>query len=226
MQCITGYVNNIIFKNTATAQAQEFSCTFPLMDPNSETPQLTSPPATLTLFPSLNTSQCGGTVEGYEFCSQYMRNTGMNRGTIFTLLVLEDVGSSYTVLRETTFMEVPHGQSGCQGVNDGGVCCTTISLDLSEQFAATSPNLSYATITPIAADGLGNFLLDFDEKTSAYVRDATHNFYTFGSSSVTKTQLDITDSSQLTSVRRKRFRFLIEESQPSVSAMVRHFTVT
>ena len=185
------------------------------MDPESETQQLPSAEAILTLFPSLDTSQCGGTVVGYEFCSQYMNNTGSasNRGTIFTLLVLEDVGSNYTVLRETTFMEPPPSTGICQGVNDGGVCCMNISLDPSEQFAATSPNLSYATMTPTTADAMGNVLLEFDEETLGYAKVAT--LYTFRSSSVTKAQLEITNSSELSSVRRKRFRFLIEGPQPS-----------
>ena len=185
------------------------------MDPKSETIQLLSQSTLFTLFPSLNTSQCGGTVVGYEFCSQYKKNTGSNRGTIFTLLVLEDVGSSYTVLHETTFVE--QRPINCPSIIDGRVCCTTVSLDPSQQFTATSPDLAYAIVTPTATDAVGNFLLDFVEESLAYQRVA--GLYAFGSSSVTKAQLMITNSSEPTSVRRKRFRFLIQDLQPSTLAV-------
>ena len=102
-------------------------------------------------------------------------------------------------------------------MNDG-VCCYTFYLKNLQQSVYTIPNLAYAIVTPLSATARGNFLLDFASTSMAY--EIRADVYVLGSSSVTKAQLGIINSSELSSVRSKRFRFLIRMPQPSVSAMV------
>ena len=138
-----------------------------------------------------------------------MKNTGQRR-TVFTVLLLEDIGSSYNVLHENTLLE---DRDEC---SSDGVCCVDVELN-SNQYVATGPNLAYAFVTPLALDAGGNFLLEFDDHTVAYVKVA--DMYTLGSSSVTKADLGIVNVSP-GSVRQKRFRFLIQQPQPSTPVVV------
>ena len=151
---------------------------------------------------------------GYEFCSQFTDNAGDSRGTIFTVLVLEDVGESYTVLHEDTLMEDLYN---CQGVDDGDACCTTVNLTGLHQFVATGPHLAYALVTPSIQEANENYLLEFSNLTLAYQRAAS--VYTLGSSSVTKAALGIINTTS-SSVRGKRFQFILQQPQPSTPVMV------
>ena len=200
----------VSFCPAIVARAQvSFSCTSPLTDPDNNGPPLAASPSFFTLYPSLDTSQCSGTIVGYQFCTQFMRNTGQSR-TVFTVLLLEDIGSSYNVLHENTLLE---DRNEC---SSNGVCCVDVELN-SNQYITTGPNLTYAFVTPLAQDAGGNFLLKFNDHSTAYVKIAS--LYTLGSSSVTKAALGIVNDSPV-SVRQKRFRFLIQQPQPSTPVVV------
>ena len=186
-----------------------FSCTSPPTDPDNNAPLLTASSFFFTLYPSLDTSQCSGTIVGYQFCTQFMRNTGQSR-TVFTVLLLEDIGSSYNVLHENTLLE---DRNEC---SSDGVCCVDVELN-SNQYIATGPNLTYAFVTPLAQDAGGNLLLEFNDNIVAFEKVAS--VYPLGSSSVTKAALGIVNVSP-GSVRQKRFRFLIQQPQPSTPVVV------
>ena len=68
----------------------------------------------------------------YQFCSHFMRNIGQ-RSKIFTVLLLEDIGSSYNVLHENTLLE---DRVQC---SSDGVCSVEVELN-SDQFTAIGPN--------------------------------------------------------------------------------------
>ena len=200
----------VSFCPAIVARAQvSFSCTSPLTDPDNNAPLLGASPYFFTLYPSLDTSQCSGTIVGYQFCTQFVESTGQRR-TVFTVLLLEDIGSSYNVLHENTLLE---DRDEC---SSDGVCCVDVELN-SNQFIATGPNLAYAFVTPFALDAGGNFLLEFNDHSTAY--QGVADMYTLGSSSVTKAALGIVNVSP-GSERQKRFRFLIQQPQPSTPVVV------
>jgi len=79
------------------------------------------------------TSSCSGRVVGYWFCYQNPSNTTGERVNISTVLLLEDMGVDYTIVRRFTVEAIP----GRDGPSDG-LCCVSRNLSAENQFGVNS----------------------------------------------------------------------------------------
>ena len=79
------------------------------------------------------TSSCSGRVVGYWFCYQNTSSTTGDRVNISTVLLLEDMGADYTIVRRFTVVAVPG-----RDCLSGGQCCVSRNLSAENQFGANS----------------------------------------------------------------------------------------
>ena len=79
------------------------------------------------------TSSCSGGVVGYWFCYQNTSNTTGERVNISTVLLLEDMGTDYTIVRRFTVEAIPG-----RDCLSGGQCCVSRNLSAENQFGANS----------------------------------------------------------------------------------------
>ena len=79
------------------------------------------------------TSSCSGRVVGYWFCYQNPSSTTGERVDISTVLLLEDMGTDYTIVRRFTVEAIPGGD--CRS---GGQCCVSRNLSAVNQFGVNS----------------------------------------------------------------------------------------
>ena len=79
------------------------------------------------------TSSCSGRVVGYWFCYQNPSSTTGVRVNISTVLLLEDMGDDYTIVRRFT-VEAVLGRD-CPS---GGQCCVSRNLSAVNQFGVNS----------------------------------------------------------------------------------------
>ena len=82
------------------------------------------------------TSSCSGRVVGYWFCYQNTSSTTGERVNISTVLLLEDMGTDYTIVRRFTVEAIPGGD--CLS---GGQCCVSRNLSAVNQFGVNSSYL-------------------------------------------------------------------------------------
>ena len=79
------------------------------------------------------TSSCSGRVVGYWFCYQNTSSTTDDRVNISTVLLLEDMGTDYTIVRRFTVEAIPG-----RDCLSGGQCCVSRNLSAENQFGANS----------------------------------------------------------------------------------------
>ena len=79
------------------------------------------------------TSSCSGRVVGYWFCYQNPSSTPGDRVNISTVLLLEDMGTDYTIVRRFTVEAIPG-----RDCLSGGQCCVSRNLSAENQFGANS----------------------------------------------------------------------------------------
>ena len=79
------------------------------------------------------TSSCSGRVVGYWFCYQNTSSTTGDRVNISTVLLLEDMGTDYTIVRRFTVEAIPG-----RDCLSGGQCCVSRNLSAENQFGANS----------------------------------------------------------------------------------------
>ena len=78
-------------------------------------------------------SSCSGRVVGYWFCYQNPSSTTGDRVNISTVLLLEDMGTDYTIVRRFNVTAVPG-----RDCLSGGQCCVSRNLSAENQFGANS----------------------------------------------------------------------------------------
>ena len=79
------------------------------------------------------TSSCSGRVVGYWFCYQNTSSTTGERVNISTVLLLEDMGTDYTIVRRFTVEAIPG-----RDCLSGGLCCGSRNLSAENQFGVNS----------------------------------------------------------------------------------------
>ena len=79
------------------------------------------------------TSSCSGRVVGYWFCYQNPSSTTGDRVNISTVLLLEDMGTDYTIVRRFTVVAIPG-----RDCLSGGQCCVSRNLSAENQFGVNS----------------------------------------------------------------------------------------
>ena len=79
------------------------------------------------------TSSCSGRVVGYWFCYQNLSSTTGEMVNISAVLLLEDMGTDYTIVRRFTVVAIPGGD--CLS---GGQCCVSRNLSAENQFGTNS----------------------------------------------------------------------------------------
>ena len=79
------------------------------------------------------TSSCSGRVVGYWFCYQNPSSTTGERVNISTVLLLEDMGTDYTIVRRFTVEAIPG-----RDCLSGGQCCVSRNLSAENQFGVNS----------------------------------------------------------------------------------------
>ena len=82
------------------------------------------------------TSSCSGRVVGYWFCYQNTSSTTGERVNISTVLLLEDMGTDYTIVRRFTVEAIPG-----RDCLSGGQCCVSRNLSAENQFGVNSSYL-------------------------------------------------------------------------------------
>ena len=82
------------------------------------------------------TSSCSGRVVGYWFCYQNTGSTTGERVNISTVLLLEDMGADYTIVRRF-YVEAILGRD-CPS---GRQCCVSRNLSVENQFGVNSSYL-------------------------------------------------------------------------------------
>ena len=70
---------------------------------------------------------------GYWFCYQNPSSTTGDRVNISTVLLLEDMGTDYTIVRRFTVEAIPG-----RDCLSGGLCCVSRNLSAENQFGANS----------------------------------------------------------------------------------------
>ena len=79
------------------------------------------------------TSSCSGRVVGYWFCYQNTSSTTGDRVNISTVLLLEDMGTDYTIVRRFNVTAILG-----RDCLSGGQCCVSRNLSAENQFGANS----------------------------------------------------------------------------------------
>ena len=79
------------------------------------------------------TSSCSGRVVGYWFCYQNTGSTTGDRVNISTVLLLEDMGTDYTIVRRFNVTTILG-----RDCLSGGQCCVSRNLSAENQFGANS----------------------------------------------------------------------------------------
>ena len=79
------------------------------------------------------TSCTSGRVVGYWFCYQNTSSTTGERVNITTVLLLEDMGADYTIVRRFTVEAIPG-----RDCRSGGQCCVSRNLSAENQFGVNS----------------------------------------------------------------------------------------
>ena len=79
------------------------------------------------------TSSCSGRVVGYWFCYQNPSSTTDDRVNISTVLLLEDMGTDYTIVRRFNVEAIPG-----RDCLSGGQCCVSRNLSAENQFGTNS----------------------------------------------------------------------------------------
>ena len=81
-------------------------------------------------------SSCSGRVVGYWFCYQNPSSTTGDRVNISTVLLLEDMGTDYTIVRRFNVMTIPG-----RDCLSGRQCCGSRNLSAENQFGVNSSYL-------------------------------------------------------------------------------------
>ena len=84
---------------------------------------------------------------GYWFCYQNPSSTTGDRVNISTVLLLEDMGTDYTIVRRFTVEAVPG-----RDCLSGGQCCVSRNLSAEKQFGANSSYLYGVVDLPSGPD--------------------------------------------------------------------------
>ena len=75
---------------------------------------------------------------GYWFCYQNTSSTTGERVNISTVLLLEDMGTDYTIVRRFTVEAIPGEDSCLPGRPADGQCCVSRNLSAENRFGANS----------------------------------------------------------------------------------------
>ena len=78
-------------------------------------------------------SSCSGRVVGYWFCYQNPSSTTGDRVNVGTVLLLEDMGADYTIVRRFNVTAIPG-----RDCLSGGQCCVSRNLSAENQFGVNS----------------------------------------------------------------------------------------
>ena len=104
------------------------------------------------IYTSPFTSSCSGRVVEYLFCYRNSSRTTGERVTIATVLLLEDMGENYRVVRNFTVEAIP-GKDSCLPGRPATErqCCVTRNLAAEDQFGVNSSYL-YGLLIPERAN--------------------------------------------------------------------------
>ena len=99
------------------------------------------------IYTSPFTSSCSGRVVGYWFCYQNSSTTTGARVTIATVLLLEDMGENYHIVRSFTVEAIPGEDSCLPGRSGDRQCCVLRNLTAEDQFGV-NPSYLYGLVIP------------------------------------------------------------------------------
>ena len=108
--------------------------------------------ADVYIFPLPSSLNCGGTVTTIQYCYD---GSSLQLGTeqpIFTLLILQQSGSTYTVnntvlVRSTPTTQICTSRFVLTVFRTVNHCCDTLTLDMTDQFSLPASNFAFGTVS-------------------------------------------------------------------------------
>ncbi len=181
-------------------------CTVPWTNLRNVTEVIPSDLGTFSLYMTpFVPSICTGVISTYDFCYQFEQTRGP-RPTLFTILTLEDVGSSYRIVRQDTFRE----ERGCTTTLIGGIqeCCQRI--DLAEPFSVDQ-GYAYGILIPTTPAGNNRLLLTTGTSVGYQLAAAVYE-QSISGDFISKVSLGIEDVAP-DLIQEQSFQFIIGRSQ-------------
>ena len=97
------------------------------------------------IFPLPSSLSCNdGTVSAVQYC--YFGSNFGTEQSIFTLLILQQSGSTYTITNTVLVRSTPSDQICTRVLLIFNYCCDIITLDMADQFDLPASNFAFGTI--------------------------------------------------------------------------------